>query len=103
MYIACVRLKLLKSILFQCIRKLKKIDLIVCVVVCEIGSNNIALCNLLGITLENPFLFVDQKVFYIHDTCHLPKVTRNNLLLHSYSFENDFTSWMYILDFYNYN
>lgn len=94
--------KILKSILLQCIKELKEIGLIVCIVVCDMGSNNIALCNLLGITPKNPFFFVDdQKVFFAYHTCHLLKATRNNLLLHSYHFDNDFTSWIYISDFYN--
>ncbi|EZA56566.1 THAP domain-containing protein, partial [Ooceraea biroi] len=93
---------ILKSTLLQCIKKLKEIGLIVCIVVCDMGSNKVALCNLLRITPENPFFFVDdQKVFFAYDTCHLLKATRNNLLLHSYRFDNNFTSWKYISDFYN--
>jgi len=66
------------------------------------GSNFIQLSRALGISTENStFLVNDEKVFYIFDTPHLIKATRNNLLNYNFQFDNKIVSWSHIVDFYN--
>lgn len=54
----------LKTIIMTTIKKLKSIDLIPKVIICDQGTNNQKLRNLLKITIDEPFLtFEDEKIY----------------------------------------
>ena len=50
----------LKSLLFEAILKLKTIGLSVKVVVSDMGSSNISLTNMLRVTPERPYFFIER-------------------------------------------
>lgn len=59
----------LKSIIMTTIKKLKSIDLIPKVIICDQGTNNWKLINLLKITIDEPILtFEDEKIYFMYDT-----------------------------------
>lgn len=95
----------LKSIITDIIHKLKEINLNVCVLVSDMGSNNIQLKRLLQVTPNQPYFFVnEQKVIYMFDTPHLVKTVRNNLRKHNFLKEDmQEISWKYVEDFYNHD
>lgn len=98
---ACPAAKL-KVIILDAIRMLKGIDLKVCAVISDMGSNNVAMSALLNITPENPYFFVDDmKIVYIFDPPHLLKATRNNLLKYKFLYEGQTVSWEHIKHFYD--
>lgn len=50
-------------------KKLKSIDLIPKVIICDQGTNNQKLRNLLKITIDESFLtFEDEKIYFMYDT-----------------------------------
>lgn len=85
----------------QAIVALQNIGLTVCCVTNDMGSNNIQLANILGVTPEKPYFYVaEQKIAYIFDVPHLLKATRNNLIKHTFWYEDNTISWEYIKTFY---
>jgi len=92
----------LKTIIMTTIKKLKSIDLIPKVIICEQGTNNQKLRNLLKITIDEPFLtFEDEKIYFMYDTPHLIKSVRNNLKKYDFIYKNEVYSWSDIIQFYN--
>lgn len=74
----------------------------VCAILSDMGSNFIKFSSNVGITSENCELNVgNKKCFYIFDTPHLIKVTRNNLLNNYFMINGKKTSWAYIKQFYD--
>lgn len=69
----------------------------------DMGSTNIKLSNMLLVSPEKPYFHVDsQKVFFLFDSPHLMKATRNNLLTNIFHWDaQKQTSWKYIQQFYN--
>lgn len=59
----------LKDLLFDIIKKLNEIGLKVCALVSDMGSNNIQMTQMLHISPENAYFFVDeQKIVFMFDT-----------------------------------
>lgn len=97
----------LKEVILENIAKLLDVGLKVRTLTSDQGSDFYSSSNLLGVSQENPFFFVNgSKVFYIYDSPHLLKSTRNNLLKNVFSWksadERDHSaSWSHIEKFYN--
>lgn len=92
---------ILKNLLFDIIIKLKNKGVKVHALVTDMGSNFMLLSRELGISTENSiFLVEDEKIFYIFDTPHLIKATRNNLLKHNFKINDIIASWTHIENFY---
>ena len=92
----------MKTLVIDCIQKLKAIGLTVIVVVGDQGSNNRNLFEKqLGVSLSAPFFMVDeQKVFVMYDPPHLLKNIRNNLKNHGYTWEDKSIEWKYLEEFF---
>lgn len=87
------------------ITNLKQIGLSVCVLASDMGTNNIQLTNILKVTSNKPYFFInEQKFFYMFDTPHLIKAVRNNLQKHNFVDRDDQEiSWKYLEQFYNHD
>jgi len=93
--------KILKNLIFDIIIKFTNIGAKVHALVTDMGSNFMLLSRELGISTENStFLVNEEKIFYIFDTPHLIKATRNNLYKHNFHINNKIASWTHIVDFY---
>jgi hypothetical protein len=93
---------MLKDIVVDAILHLNAIGLKVCVVVCDLGSNNIQMAQLLNVTAEQPFFFVcSQKIIAMFDIPRLLKALRNILLSHIFIFGDKRASWEPIKCMYN--
>ncbi|XP_064463485.1 uncharacterized protein LOC135374461 [Ornithodoros turicata] len=93
----------LQTLLFDLIRRLQLAEIFVKAVVCDQGSSNCALARALEVSPSKPFFVVDQcKVYFIFDTPHLMKTTRNLLLRHDLQIGNDEqrVKWSFIKEFY---
>jgi len=91
----------LVKIIEQVVRKLKAINLKVIALISDMGSNFYKLSKLLNIDTEQSYFKVDEeKIFYIFDSPHLIKATRNNLHQHSFVYNDKRTSWKYIEEYY---
>lgn len=91
----------LKTILHNCINALHACNLDVCCVISDLGPNNWKLSNILNITPECPFFYVDEKqILYMFDTPHLIKLARNNLMKNIFLFNDQVTSWKHLERFY---
>lgn len=92
----------LLPIIKKTVRKLKTIDLKVVGLTSDMGSNFYKLSQLLNISTTQSYFTVDaDKIFYIFDTPHLEKATRNNWLNNYYIDGEKTGSWEYIEEFYN--
>ena len=76
----------LKDLLIKAVILLKSIGSIVKIVICDQGTNNMAVLPKLGVSERNPFFMHEgQKVLVMMDPPHLIKSVRNNLK--KYDFE----------------
>ena len=73
-----------KELLFEIIKELHKINLIVCAMTSDMGGSNKALWNKLNITTEKTYFQNPEmetiRVYVLADACHLLKNVRNHLL-----------------------
>ena len=81
-----------KDLLFNIIKELHKINLIVCGISSDMGSTNKSLWNELGISVdktyfENPEM-KSGRVYVFSDPCHILKNIRNHLLDNGYKFKD---------------
>lgn len=89
---------IVKKLLFEIIIKLKNNGATVHALITDMGSNFIQLSRQLGISTTNSIFFVnEEKLFYIFDTPHLMKATRNNLIRHNFQFNSKIASWAHIV------
>lgn len=66
------------------------------------GSNNIQLANLLNVSVDLPYFFIEEhQVHYMFDLPHLLKATRNMLIKQNSFIENQNISWIYLKAFMN--
>ncbi|KAI4468165.1 thap domain-containing protein 9 [Holotrichia oblita] len=92
----------LKIIIFNAINKLIQIGFNVLALVSDQGTNFIRFSKNVGVSEASPYFTVNnRKIFYIFDTPHLLKSTRNNFLLHKFVIKEGTTDKKYIVDFYN--
>nr|CAI5848606.1 unnamed protein product [Callosobruchus analis] len=98
-----VKASQLKSIIFECITKLKNIDLDVVVLNTKLRLNFLDLARLLGVGPESQtFKVRGQDVVFIFDPAHMMTVTRNNLMKHSLEIEGGGqTSWKHVKTLFN--
>jgi hypothetical protein len=84
------RSNVLRTLIFNIITKLRDCGAMVHALVTDMGSNFMQLSRELGILTQNStFLLVnEEEIFYIFDTPHLIKATRNNLLKYNFEFSN---------------
>lgn len=69
----------------EAIQKLKNIGLKVIGLTSDMGSNFFKLSHLLKISTTKSYFKIDEnKIYYIFDSPHLLKTTRNNLLRHNF-------------------
>ena len=96
---------MLKDLILLCINKLIALGLIVKLLICDQGSNNLsALQTHLRVTLESPFFFVNNlKVFFLYDPPHLLKSIRNNFKKYGFSVNDKQVLWKFIEQVYNVN
>lgn len=92
----------LKTIVEDCVRKLRSIGLIIRGFESDMGPNFQKFARLMGVSPENPYFYVDDsKIYYIHDVPHLFKCTRNCLLKKSIKVPaGDSVSWEYFSKVY---
>lgn len=93
----------LKSILFECIRKLNSTGLNVLAVVSDQGSNFYKLVKTtLKLSEDNPSFMVDDKnIIYMFDIPHLLKSTRNNFFSYKFLINNEVTDKRYLEQMYS--
>lgn len=72
------------------------------VIVNDMGSTNISASNIRNISADNPVFTVDnEEIVYIFVVPHLIKAVRNNFRQDTMYFDEKWTSWDYICQFYN--
>lgn len=92
----------MKIIIFQAIQKLQSIALNVRALITDQGPNFQKLSNMLGISEEQFYFEIDdKKVYYLFDTPHLLKSTRNNFLVHQFKIDEGLTSKEHLITLYN--
>ena len=90
-----------RSLLFECLDKVKEAGLDVCVLICDQGANNQSMFNNLKITVDNHFIMHQSKKIYVmYDPPHLIKSVRNNLKNAGFLVEGDEILWEHIEAFY---
>ncbi|KAG0445588.1 hypothetical protein HPB47_013636 [Ixodes persulcatus] len=86
----------------QILKEIRESGFIPKVMVCDQGPNNLRMKRELGITEEKPFIEVlDEKVYFMNDTPHLLKNTRNNLKKYDFKHGTEIYKFRHIQDFYN--
>lgn len=96
-----VRCGPLLLLLKQLIIQLKACGLIVKALVCDQGTSNCVIARTLNVSPEKPFFITDGvKIFFIFDTPHLLKCTRNNLRKHDLCIGDKVASWSHIQTLY---
>lgn len=86
------------------IRKLRHVGLNVLALVSDQGPNFYKFCNELGVNMDKPYFFIDEsKIYYIFDTPHLLKSTRNNLFKYDFKLGKNVIKKQYIEDLFNFD
>lgn len=98
--------ELLEVIVEENITALQNIGLKVRVAVCDMSFTNQGLYRNWSLTQSTPFkTFNNQRIYFIHDTPHLIKLVRNNLMKHNfflnYGGKQQKVKWSHITSFYN--
>ncbi|GFN84221.1 transposable element p transposase [Plakobranchus ocellatus] len=92
---------LLKQLIFIAITELEQIGLCVKAVICDQGSNNMAVTKSLGVSSATPyFMHNGTHYFVIYDPPHLIKSIRNNLHKSGLKCGTSEVSWKYVEAFY---
>lgn len=102
-YNSC-KVQYLQPIVFQIITKCKSIGLDVRGIVSDQGSNFLAFSKELGVIPERPFFYIDNcKIYYLFDTPHLLKSTRNNFFKYNFLIEGCETNCKYVRKLYEHD
>ncbi|GFO21848.1 transposable element p transposase [Plakobranchus ocellatus] len=97
-----VKAHMLVPLLYEVIRGVSAIGLVMKIVICDQGRNNRAMCSRLHITEEQPYFYCDSvKIFFMYDPPHLLKSIRNNLKLHGFIVNATPVFWSHIVKFYD--
>ena len=99
---------ILLALLSECLNKIRAIGLNTTAVVCDQGTNNVALYKQLGISPITPFfMHSGVKVFALHDPPHLLKNTRSNLEKYNFKISTEHSSktikWSYLQKFFEFD
>lgn len=69
--------EIIRRLLLALIEELRECQLFVKAVVCDQGTSNVQLFDLLNLTQQNPFFLVGgEKAYFLFDTPHLIKCNR---------------------------
>lgn len=86
------------TLLLDVIPKLQEVGVHIKAVICDQGSNNVAVSTLLKVSPEEPYFKIsDQKIFFLFDTPHLVKCVRNNLRQHTLKIGPETVDWSHIV------
>ncbi|KAK0134038.1 Protein O-GlcNAcase [Merluccius polli] len=104
----CFHSHILLALLSECLNKIRAIGLNTTAVVCDQGTNNVALYKQLGISPITPFfMHSGVKVFALHDPPHLLKNTRSNLEKYNFKISTEHSSktikWSYLQKFFEFD
>ena len=92
----------LQSALLSCIDSMQSNGLLVKVLICDQGANNMSVLKSLGITVEKPaFEHKGNVIHVIMDPPHLLKNIRNNLKKNGFIVAGKSVSWTFIEQFYH--
>ncbi|GFO46695.1 transposable element p transposase [Plakobranchus ocellatus] len=95
---------LLKQLILIAITELEQIGLCVKAVICDQGSNNMAVTKSLGVSSATPyFMHNGTQYFVLYDPPHLIKSIRNNLHKSGLKFRTSEVSWKYVEAFYDHD
>jgi hypothetical protein len=92
----------LQDLLFKNIEAVHKVGFRVRMGVCDMSFTNQGLYRKLGVSVKRPYITYEKR----HDTSHLMKLIRNNLLSKSFTVnsgnevKNSAIKWKYVNDFY---
>ncbi|XP_042149667.1 uncharacterized protein LOC121837877 [Ixodes scapularis] len=87
----------IRTLLIGIIEQLQEAGITVKAVICDQGTNNVSLAGLLNVSTDEPFFEVKgTKVYFLYDTPHLMKCTRNNLRAHKLQIGSETIDWTYI-------
>lgn len=88
----------IKDLIVAIITRLQEINVWVKVVVCDQGSNNVSASMRLNVSPDEPYFVVNsEKVYFLFDTPHLIKCTRNNLRAHKLQIGSETVDWCHIV------
>lgn len=92
----------LHYLIITLIKQLQGARLFVKALICDQGGSNITLANKLGVTPEEPFFVLEgRKIYFLYDTPHLLKCTRNNLRApHKLHIGQEIVDWSFIRQLY---
>lgn len=99
----------LYALIEENIRQFQRIGFRIRMAICDMAFKNRAVYKKLGVTESKPYSDIDgRKIYFVHDTPHLIKLIRNNLMKHNFEIlsksENRTISkkvkWLHILQFY---
>ena len=92
----------LNKLIISTVEKILEVGLHVKAVVCDQGTNNQAAYKDLGMSKENPFSFINNKIkiYGIYDASHLIKNYRNNFLAGDFLFNDKLVSFKDIVKTY---
>jgi len=100
----------LAKLVQQHIMKLQEIGLNVRMCICDMAFTNRSLYKEWNITEDQPYCnYMERKIYFIHDTPHLIKLVRNNLMKYDFvikkrtgnKWEEQKIRWLHILNFFN--
>jgi len=91
----------LQNTIFAVINRLQSTPLNIRVLTTDQGSNFYAFAKSVNVSKERPFFSVNnKKIYYIFDTPHLLKSTRNNFFKHKFIYNDNVTNKKYLDTFY---
>lgn len=94
--------EIIRSSLLQVLSALSTTGASVFSTVCDQGSFNRKLYKMLGVTIEHPFFTYGGKRYYaFHDSPHLMKSVRNNLLRYDIKYSNGTAKRQCLQEFLN--
>jgi hypothetical protein len=92
----------LRELVLNVLDSLREVGLVVKAVVCDQGANNRSLFTKLGVSVDKPFIEVNQnKVYFLHDPPHLLKSVRNNFRKYNVKFSGGVAKWEHVKKFYD--
>lgn len=92
----------IQELVITLIKMFQHEQLFVKAVACDQGASNITLAGRINVTASKPFFVVNRwKVYFLFDTPHLLKFTRNNLpATHNLKIGQEIVEWRYITQLY---
>jgi len=95
--------EMLETLVKENIFEMNRLGYRVRICVCDMSFTNQGLYRKLGIDNTKPFIKLPYKIYMVHDTPHLIKLVRNNLMTKPFVLNGDrkqVAHWKYIKEFY---